>query len=202
MRRDDVRRVGVLIGLAVAACASPAAAQDVGGFFKNMFGPSAPPPGAALPPDEIPCPQVDVAEGGAAMSAYGGGRVGQQNALRNQITLSNFARECRPQPDGSVLVKVGVQGRVLLGPAGSPGAFSSPLHFTVKVGDRTIVTRVQQVSVKVPVGDTQGAFTVVQDGLVVPKADASEFEIEVGLGAGRGGKKAPPRRARGPAGQS
>lgn len=202
MRRDNVRRVGGLIGLAVAAFAPPAAAQDVSGFFKNMFGPSAPPPGAALPADEIPCPQVDVAEGGAAMSAFGGGRVGQQNALRNQITLSNFARECRPQPDGSVVVKVGVQGRVLLGPAGTPGSFSSPVHFTIKVGDRVITTRVQQVGAKVPAGDTQAAFTVVQDGLVVPRADANEFEIEVGLGAGRGGKKAPARGARAQAGQS
>lgn len=201
MRREDGRRLGVVMGLAVAVWAVPAAAQDVGGFFKNMFGPSAPPPGAALPPDEVPCPQVDVSEGGAAMSAFGAGRVGQQNALRNQITLSNFARECRPQPDGSVVVKIGVQGRVLLGPSGAPGAFSSPVHFTVKVGDRIIATRVQQVSTKVPAGETQGAFTAVQDGLVVPRADASEFEIEVGLGAGRA-KKAPSRRAKAPAGQS
>ena len=199
MGRCDVRRVGLAIGLTVAwAC--PAGAQDVRGFFKNMFGPSAP-PAAGLPPDEIPCPQVDVAEGGAAVSAFGGGKVGQQNALRNQITLSNFARECRLQADGSVLVKVGVQGRALLGPAGGAGNYSSPVHFTLHVGERIIANRVQQVTVKIPAGETQGSFTVVQDGLVVPKQDASEFEIEVGLGSGRT-KQGPARRGRAQAGQS
>jgi hypothetical protein len=195
MGRHEVRRVGLVLGVAGAAgCAVPASGQDLGAFFRNVFGPSSPPP-AGLPVDDVPCPQVDVAEGGAALTAYGGGRVGQTNALRNQISLSHFARECRPQADGSVVVKVGVQGRALLGPAGSPGSFASPVHFTVKVGDRIIATRVQPVTVTVPAGQTQGTFTAIQDGLVVPKQDASEFEIEVGLGARA--KKAPVRRARG-----
>lgn len=187
-------------GAALFASGVPSSAQDVSGFFKNMFGSSAPPPGspaspggAALPADEVPCPQVDVAEGGAALTAYGGGRVGDQGAMRNQISLSNFARECRGQPDGSVAVKVGVQGRVLLGPGGSPGSFTAPIQFTVKNGERIIASRIQRATITVPAGETRGTFTAIQDGFVVPKQDAYEFEIEVGLGSGAA--KARPARA-------
>lgn len=183
--RPDRRRIAAgLAALSFALGGAPACAQDVGGFFKNMFTPSPPPASGALPLDEIPCPQVDVSEGGAAITAFAGGRVGEQGAMRNQISLVNFARECRPRPDGSVVVKVGVQGRALLGPGGSPGTFATSVHFAVKVGDRMIMDRVQRVSVTVPAGETQGSFTVVQDGLMVPAKDATEFEIEVGLGAG------------------
>lgn len=189
-----------LIAASALAMGTPhaAGAQDVGGFFRNLFGPS-PPPAVGLPADEVPCPQVDVSDGGAAITAYGGGRVGDQKSLRHQISLANFARECRIQGDGSVLVRVGVQGRVLLGPAGSAGSFATPVHFTVKVGERLIATKVQQVAVKVGAGETQGTFTAVQDGLVVPGRDAAEFEIEVGLGQGPGVRaKALPRRAKPP----
>jgi hypothetical protein len=81
-----------------------------------MFGgPTVPPPAPGSELD-VYCPPVGVIDGGAALQSYGG-RTGDPSALRNQIALSNFARECVGRPDGATLVKVGIEGRALLGPA-------------------------------------------------------------------------------------
>jgi hypothetical protein len=47
----------------------------------------------------------------------------------------------------------------------------------------------------VPPGETQGSFSFVEEGIVVPARDASVFEIEVGLGAANAGPSR--RRTRG-----
>src|SRR3954468_11655493 len=65
-------------------------------------GASAPPTQQAAASDTY-CPMITVAEGGAAMQAYSGGRVGDAEALRSQVALGQLARECALQPDGSVL---------------------------------------------------------------------------------------------------
>lgn len=157
-----------------------------------LAGPTVPP----SMPDEITdvyCPTVGVIEGGAAMQAYVGGRVGDAYALRNQIALGQLARECTGRPDGSTVVRVGVEGRALLGAgAGTGGRFNVPVRIVVKRGDRIIDTRVRQASVEIPAGDTQGSFALVEEGFVVPAADAGTFDIEVGLGgaaAAPGGRR-------------
>jgi hypothetical protein len=135
-----------------------------------------------------------VADGAAAMRAYAGGRAGAAEALRHQISIANVGRECRGQGDGSVLVKVGVEGRALLGPAGAPGRFEAPVHFVIRRGDRVLANRARSASVSLAAGQTQGTFVIVEEGMVVP-AGTGEFEIEVGLGKS-GASERPPRRAR------
>ena len=137
---------------------------------------------ALLAPEDAYCPRIDVAEGGSVIQVGGG-------SGRSQITLGQLARECLGQPDGSTLVKVGVQGRALVGAGGGAGRFSVPVRVVVRSGDRIIASRVRQAAVQVPPGDTQGTFVVVEEGIVVPRAAAQNFEIEVGLGgAGQGAR--------------
>ncbi len=98
-----------------------------------MGGPP-PPPAAAATQDVYLPGQSGVIDGGAALQAYSGGRVGDASALRSQITLGQLARECNGQADGSTLVKVGVEGRALLGASGSAGRFDVPVRIVVKRG--------------------------------------------------------------------
>ena len=52
--------------------------------------------------------------------------------LKYQVTIGTTARECRMGPNNTVLLKVGMQGRVILGPeGGSPGTVDVPLRFAV-----------------------------------------------------------------------
>ena len=169
----------------------PAAAQESGSFLGKLFnfgGSTAP---SALPPqiDEVECPPVGVIDGGSAI------RVGSGNAVRSQISIARLARECVGRPDGSIMVKVGVEGRVLLGAGGGAGGrYDAPVRFVVKRGDKVFATKVKRVAGAIPAGDTQASFTVVEDGLVVPPG-VGEYEIDVGLG-GAGASGGKPRRSR------
>jgi hypothetical protein len=123
--------------------------------------------------EEAYCPRVGVIEGGAALQAYAG-RTGDPNALRNQISLTDFARECVARPDGATLVKVGIEGRALLGPGASAGGrFEAPVRVVIKSGDGVSPRAPAASSVTIPAGDTQGSFVVVEETWSFPPAAAS-----------------------------
>lgn len=119
------------------------------------------------------CPQVGVISGRAAIR-HGSG----------QVSISEVARECMERPDGSIVVKVGVQGLALSG-SGGVGRSSVPVTFQIRQGDRVVVTRSRSGAVSAAAGDSQGTFSVVEGGMVVP-ARSGRFDIDVGLGGGRG----------------
>ncbi len=164
-----------VLGLsALTGCGAPG---EGGSSFSSailLAGTTVPPPQAA-PADDVYCPPVNVIAGGSAL------QVG-----RNQVTLGQLARECVGQPDGSTLVKVGVEGRALVGLGGSAGRFDVPVQIVVKGTSGTFASRARRTSVAIPAGDTQGTFTVVEENIVVPAGSANSFQIEVGLGSRRG----------------
>jgi hypothetical protein len=193
-------RGALAIGLLTLVCGiEPASAQGIGDTLRNVFGFGGTAPTPAVPQGfEVPdCPRVDVVEGGAALRTYAGGRTGSPESLRSQLTISNVARECIGQPDGSIAVKVGVEGRALIGPAGSGGRFDAPVRVVVKRGDQVFANRVRRIPVTVPAGESQGAFVTVEEGILVPPG-TGDFDIEVGLGGGAGEKPAKRQRARQP----
>ncbi len=176
----------------------PASAQSIGNTLRNLLrsGKTTEPSAAPQAGIEVTdCPRVDVAEGGAALRTYTGGRTGSPEALRTQLTISNVARECIGQPDGSIVVKVGVEGRALIGPAGSAGRFDVPVRIVVKRGDQMFANRVRRIPVTVPPGEAQAPFVTVEEGIVIPPG-TGDFDCEVGLGGGAGEKPAREQRAR------
>lgn len=122
------------------------------------------------------CPQVLVIDGRSAI------RHGE-----NQISISNIARECTERPDGSVVVKVGIEGLALLGRGGGGGRFNVPVVFRITQGDKVIVTRTRQAAVSVGGGETQASFVTVEGGMVVPPKSGG-YDIEVGLGGASGAR--------------
>jgi hypothetical protein len=186
--------------LALGACTSASSGEGGGNTFSNflLFGGATVPPAAPSAAIEVPdCPPVDVAEGGAALRTLAG-KSAEASAVRSQLSISNVARECVGQKDGSVVVKVGVEGRALAGPGGSISRSDVPVYIVLKRGDRVLVSRVRRAPVSVAPGDIQGAFILVEDGMVVPPGIGGEFEIQVGLGAPpAGGAAAPRKRSRG-----
>lgn len=198
-RRAGGQRLGFLLAAALAASlvGADTARAEEGNIFTNMFkygGTTVPP---SQPDDSDPpyCPTVAVPEGGAATQAYGG-RSGDSASLRHQVTLGRLARECARLQDGSISVKVGVEGHVLLGPLGKPGRFDAPVTIAIKAGDKTVTSRVHRVSVTVSPGEAQGLFSFVEDNLTVPGALARDYDIEVRLGAAP--QRAAPRKRKPP----
>lgn len=130
----------------------------------NAPGPA---PNAADPkaPKLQSCPEIEVLDGGAAL------RVGGPAAasVRHQFSMTDVARECQ-LVGGQLSIKIGVEGNVLLGPAGGPGTFSAPVRVAIrKESDQSIVaSRNYRVSASVAGGGAQGPFQLVTEPLTVP----------------------------------
>lgn len=197
-RGEMMRKARYSAILACCVAAGPACAES-GGFFKDMFSgggrdsPSIMAP-KALDPNEAYCPHVTIADGTAVVQSYAGA-AGDRNRLRHQIVFGELSRECTANPDGSLTVKVGVILRALLGPAGAPGRFETPLTFAIKYNDRTINAHTRRLAVTIPSGAAQGTTSVVEDGLTVPADKVQAYEIEVALAGPAGRAKAPARTA-------
>ncbi|MFA6968576.1 hypothetical protein [Bosea sp. (in: a-proteobacteria)] len=175
--------------LGLAGCGSsssssgqPSTMQTLGNVL--MFQSTTPPPADQLPTDEqeeqLICPEVIIADGGAAIRAQSGQDSG---SLRHQISILNVARECTPTGNGSFRLKVGVEGRVLLGPAGGAGNYGATLTTTVTRGTTQIARRAARVGGTVASGQGGTDFSHVEDGIMVP-AGRGDVEIIVGLGGG------------------
>ncbi|MBB2963931.1 hypothetical protein [Methylobacterium sp. R2-1] len=179
MRRALIIFAGLVMAVPGSVRAEP------GGFFKNMFsGGEGSAPSIAAPraqdPDDVYCPPVFVPDGGAAIQAFAGA-AGDKTRLRHQIVFGRLSRECKARPDGSVAVRVGVELRALLGPAGAAGRFEAPVTIAVKYNEQPVMARTHRVAVTVPSGAAQGEATVIENDLSVPADKAMSYDIEVTL---------------------
>ena len=131
---------------------------------------------------DIDCPGMMVRSGASTWQDPSGAT---STNLRFQGSLGQLARECAVLGD-SMTIKVGVEGRVLVGPKGAAGNVTIPLRLAlVQEGPqpRTIWTKFYPIPVSVPQGQTQATFTKVEDDLsfaIPPSKDISNYVIYVG----------------------
>jgi hypothetical protein len=143
---------------------------------------------------DIYCPTVDVAEGGAALRVGGADNA----SVRYQFNIGDTARECDPAGPGQATLKIGVAGVVVIGPAGSAGTFSAPLKITVThSGDKKEVFSKTFTVEATTDGVQAGAFRVVTDPIPLPLTTlqlVDEYSITVGFASSGGGAPPPKRR--------
>ena len=111
-------------------------------------------------PQEIECPDVAVRQGASTLAISTAGTESSPMSTRYQVTIGQTARECAAL-GGVMTMKVGVQGRVLLGPAGGPGRVDVPLRFAVVeegTNPKPIVSKLYRLAVDVPPGQTMVPF--------------------------------------------
>jgi hypothetical protein len=156
--------------------------------FKRNDAPAA--PGTQV--RHIFCPEVLILEGTAASQAYAGTPPSSAN-LRYQYALTDTARECSLDGD-QLAIKIGVAGRVLLGPEGSPGGFSVPVRMAVlhERDNSPIVSKLYRAMVTVAATETQADFTIVSEPLRVPFIQdhaEDDYTIKVGIDESAGTDK-------------
>src|SRR6266540_1195064 len=123
------------MGVRPVLFSSAAAQSSESGFFldrmKNLFGGGAPlpQPQRTDPEEEPPCPIVDIRSGASTMTVYGQGEQVGTN-VRYQASIARTARECAAL-GATMTVKVGMQGRIILGPLGGPGQVDVPVRMAV-----------------------------------------------------------------------
>src|SRR5581483_9155940 len=124
----------------------------------------------ASPLDTV-CPEVDVRTGTATLTVPPGNT--EAFSLRYQGTIGDMARDCKVT-NHVMHMKIGVQGRVLVGPAGGPGDVELPLRIAVvQEGPqpRTIVSKLAKVSVSIPDGKTDNSFVHIDSDVSFPVVD-------------------------------
>lgn len=200
-----------LVGFVIAGCSTgPASAPATTGgtpsFTQRMtstfFGPPAQPVQGAVATagDDVECPIVEVRQGASTITVYGAGESNSTN-VRYQATIGQMARECAVR--GSTLnIKVGVQGRILMGPVGGAGRLDIPLRLAlVQEGaqPKTIWTKVYQVPVAVSADQTNVSFVHVEEDMTVPNprpADLDSYVIYVGFDQAAPKEQRPQRKPR------
>lgn len=161
----------VLVGL-LGGCST---IENVVGPVGNMNifnqGPAAPnadnPNGPPRVNADEDCPAASIRQGASAWAQSDG--QGPTN-VRYQASIVQIARECALLGD-TMTVKVGVEGRLVVGPKGSPGTVMIPIRIAlVQEGPqpRPVVSKFYAVQVSVPPGATQVPFTQVEDDLTFP----------------------------------
>jgi hypothetical protein len=193
----------LIVVLAVCGCSSfdvlgtsqpsaPAQGDSSGGpsftqRMKSLFSSgSAPAAGqqklAATGPDpNIDCPGVDVRSGAATLAVNAPGSEPSATNLRFQASIAQTARECAVSA-GNMTIKVGIQGRVILGPVGTPGKVEVPMRLALVregVEPRTIWTKLYRVPVMVSPGESNVAFVQVEEGMTFPVPNREDLEAYV-----------------------
>jgi hypothetical protein len=106
-------------------------------------------------------------------------------AVKYQGTFARAARECA-LVGGQLVMKIGVEGRIIVGPAGGPGQVDVPLRIavveeTVK-GTRPIVTKFVRIPVTVASATDNPTFTHVEEGLSFPMPkDLDSYVVYIGF---------------------
>jgi hypothetical protein len=130
------------------------------------------------------CPEIMVLEGTAAARVHAGAPATNMN-LRYQYSVGDVVRECAVQGD-QLAIRIGVEGNVLLGPAGAPAAFSVPLRVAiVGVKDHEpVVSKLYHVAATIPAGEAQTDFSLVTEPLLVPFIQdhaEDDYSIKIGI---------------------
>ena len=183
-------------GALLSGCAgySPSTSSDAGSIptigdrFNQLFGSKSQAVGEAAPladGTEVDCPVVKI-RGGASTYAVGlAGKQASGSDLRYQATVTRTARDCT-RSSGQIIARIGIQGRVIVGPAGAPATVEIPLRVAVVqtgIQEKVMSTKVYRTTVSMT-EDASVPFSMVGEDLaysVPPGATSDSYVFYVGF---------------------
>ena len=138
----------------------------------------------ALPAIATQCPPIKVRPGAEAVYYYGKGQVGNPSDLQYQAVIDKQSRNCVVS-NGLITVKMGVVGRLMLGPSGAQQSVNLPLRFAVERGDTTpLYSELYQIPVTIAPSTQAADFVKVVDNVQIPFVQGDEITIWVGFDSG------------------
>jgi hypothetical protein len=166
------------------ASSSTSFASRVKALFAGDSGNSnspAPQPADGSAAADIDCPSVEYRQGAATYAVNNSGAENSALSLRYQASFTQTARECVLRGN-NLTIKVGVQGRVVVGPAGAPGSITIPLRYAlVREGmePKTLWTKLFMVPVTIPQDQLNLPWLHIEEEMTVPRPSANEIEAYV-----------------------
>jgi hypothetical protein len=180
MRKKPVRRLKpheaglalVFAGLIVGSCATVEA--PLGPIGEAKDGSASVRATQQGVPSEIECPAVTIRSGASAWQLPSGGRA---TDVRYQGSLGQLVRECAILGE-TMTMRVGVEGRLLVGPKGGPGSVKVPIRMALVAEGPTpkpLWSKFYNAEVSVPEGASQAVFSIVEDDLTFPMPSNREI---------------------------
>lgn len=155
-------------------------------FSGSSDTPAAAPGAPAAPSMDEDCPVADIRRGASTLQVATAGETSTANDLHYQLTFIELARQCMLIGQ-TVRMRVGVQGRVIVGPAGAPSQVAVPLRYAVireGVEPKTIITKFKRFPVAVPAMAESTVFTDIEEDLsfpLPPRAELRSYVVYVGF---------------------
>jgi len=135
---------------------------------------------AALPAIATECPPIKVRPGGEALFFYGKGRAGDPHSLNYQAVLDKQSRNCVAS-NGLITVKMGVVGRVLIGPAGTQANVDVPIRFAVERDGVPMYSEKYEIPTAINASTQSGEFVKVVENVAIPYTGGENIVIWVGF---------------------
>ena len=118
--------------------------------------------------------------GSEAMFYYGNGRTGDPKALQYQGVIDETSRNCVVS-NGLITVNMGVEGRVLLGPAGTQATVNAPIRFAVERDGQAVFSEKHTIPVSIVAPARSAEFVKVLENVAIPYLGGEEITIWVGF---------------------
>ncbi len=120
---------------------------------------------------DVNCPRVEVRQGASTLTVGPTGDSKAAMSVKYQGTFVREARECAAV-DGNMVMKIGIEGRVIVGPAGGPGQVDVPLRIAVVQetpgGSKPITTKFIRIPAVIGPTDGNVLFSHIEEGLSFP----------------------------------
>ncbi|MCB1488115.1 MAG: hypothetical protein KDJ88_11735 [Bauldia sp.] len=177
-----------MISLAVAALGA-CSAQDSADLVTAAATPA--PTAVAAQPTLAPstyCPPIQIRAGTEEMITYERGHENDKSYVRQLASIKNTARECGISASGALVMKVGVQGRVVAGPKGGAGTINLPIRIAVAKqtgGSGALYSNLFKVPVQLTAPDFSSAYEKVFDVSVNITSKDRNLIIYVGFDEGK-----------------
>lgn len=166
---------------AQASPSSPSLKDKIESFFSTAGEASEPRPVINAQQANVDCPLIDIRQGAATLTIPPPPIDGSNDAmsLKYQGAFVRAARDCKVA-NGQLVMKVGVQGRIIVGPAGGPGEVDVPLRLAIvdeaASGTKTIATKLIRIPVTVTSDSAGALFTHIEDNFAFPLPSSAELD--------------------------
>jgi hypothetical protein len=198
---NEWRMAAVLLALGVAGagCSSSGnvgnastntASIPLNERFSSLFATSSPAASSQAAAEtalaETDCPALDIRQGASTLIINAPSSEPSAMTVRYQTSFTRAARECSVI-GRSMSMKIGVQGRIIVGPAGGPGKLDVPLRIAlVHEGPqpKTITTKLQRIPVTISEGQRNVAFTHIEEGFsfaLPPRGELQSYIVYIGF---------------------
>jgi hypothetical protein len=172
---------------ASSAPSTPSFKDKIASFFSGATQREPQPVTNAQP--DVPCPFLDIRQGASTLTIPppppDGGN--EAMALKYQGIFVRAARDCAVV-NGQMVMRVGVQGRIIVGPAGGPGQVDVPLRIAVVTNPitepKTIATKLIRIPVTIGPNDDNSDFTHIEEGLsfpMPPPGSSDQYIVFIGF---------------------